>query len=172
MSTPSSLHASTMSWPLVQSAVAEPCQVSPPSSSSVRPGRLARSFFTSVARCAKPPTLPYWRADFLEVEVREGMCLDRVRRDLEVLKQRLADDMRRLAARSADADVDVRFAEIGWYQLRVAVGEVQQRDVAERRNLVQVRGRGGVRCVGHPGRCRPPAMASICRNSRRDTLMV
>lgn len=38
--TPSSLQASTMSWPLVHSEGAEPCQVSPPSSSSA-PRRLA-----------------------------------------------------------------------------------------------------------------------------------
>ena len=43
--------------PFVHSEVAEPCQVSPPSSSSA-PGRLAFSCLTSVARCAKPPTLP------------------------------------------------------------------------------------------------------------------
>ena len=37
--------------------VADPCQVSPPSSSSAA-GRLARMRLTSVARCAKPPTFP------------------------------------------------------------------------------------------------------------------
>ncbi len=56
-STPSVLQASTMSWPFDHSAVALPCQVSPPSSSSA-PGREALRFFTSVARWAKPPTLP------------------------------------------------------------------------------------------------------------------
>ncbi len=56
-STPSAFCASTMSWPFVHSAVADPCQASPPSSSSA-PGRDALSFFTSVARCAKPPRRP------------------------------------------------------------------------------------------------------------------
>ena len=42
---------------LVHSDVAEPCHVSPPSSSSA-PGRLALSCLTSVAKWAKPPTLP------------------------------------------------------------------------------------------------------------------
>ena len=56
-STPRSLQASTMSWPLVHSAVPDPCQVSPPSSSNAF-GRDARSCFTSVAMWAKPPTLP------------------------------------------------------------------------------------------------------------------
>ncbi|MCY1556291.1 hypothetical protein D9M68_930290 [compost metagenome] len=57
MFTPSSLQASTMSCPFVHSEVAEPCQVSPPSSSSAC-GRLALSCLISVLRCAKPPTLP------------------------------------------------------------------------------------------------------------------
>ena len=57
MSTPSNLQASTMSWPRVHSAVPEPCQVSPPSSSKA-PGRLALRRLTKVAMWAKPPTLP------------------------------------------------------------------------------------------------------------------
>ena len=57
MSTRKSLAASTMSWPFVHSAVAEPCQVSPPSSSSAF-GREARTRLINVARCAKPPSLP------------------------------------------------------------------------------------------------------------------
>jgi hypothetical protein len=48
-STPSSLQASTMSCALVHSAVPEPCQVSPPSSSSA-PGRLAFMRLTRVDR--------------------------------------------------------------------------------------------------------------------------
>ena len=51
-STPSWLVARSMSSPRVQSAVAEPCSASPPSSSSVRAGRSARTRLTSVARCA------------------------------------------------------------------------------------------------------------------------
>src|SRR2546429_597742 len=54
MSMPSSFCASIMSCPRVQSEVADPCQVSPPSSSRLAP-RSSRTFFTSVARCAKPP---------------------------------------------------------------------------------------------------------------------
>ena len=56
-STPRSLQASTMSWPFVHSAVADPCHVSPPSSNSEL-GRDPFSRLTSVARCAKPPTFP------------------------------------------------------------------------------------------------------------------
>src|SRR5450759_4094710 len=56
-STPNSSEASTMSCPAVHSAVAEPCQLSPPSSSKAL-GRLAFRRLTRLARCAKPPTLP------------------------------------------------------------------------------------------------------------------
>ncbi|MCZ7654288.1 MAG: hypothetical protein M5R42_08335 [Rhodocyclaceae bacterium] len=74
----------------------------------------------------------------LEVEVGEGMRLDRARLDLEGLEQVLADQVRRLAARAADAEVDVRLAEINGLQLGMAVGEMQQRDVAEARQFIQL----------------------------------
>src|SRR6267142_1916401 len=97
ISTPRSFCASIMSCPRVHSEVAEPCQVSPPSRSSDAP-RSARSFFTRVARCAKPPIFPYF-----------------------------------LAA----CEIDVRFAEPHRQQLSVAIGEVQQRYVPERRQVVE-----------------------------------
>jgi len=53
-------------------------------------------------------------------------------RDFEMLKQCVADEMRRLAARFADAEVDARLTEANRAQLRVAVGDVQECDVAER----------------------------------------
>ena len=40
--------------------------------------------------------------------------------------------MRRLPPRLADAEIDRRLAEIDRHQLAVHVGDVQQRDVAER----------------------------------------
>ena len=85
-----------MSWPLVHSDVAEPCQVSPPSSSNA-PGRVAFSIFTSVARCAKPPTWPNARAALREIEIGECVRVARARRDSEVFQQVLADQVRRLA---------------------------------------------------------------------------
>ena len=54
---------------------------------------------TSVARCAKPPIVPYALRRALEVEIGERVRLARARRDAEVLQQRLADEMRRLARR-------------------------------------------------------------------------
>ena len=57
-STPSSFEASTISCAFVHRLVALPCQVSPPSSNK-QPGREAFKRFTSAAKCANPPTLPY-----------------------------------------------------------------------------------------------------------------
>jgi hypothetical protein len=63
-----------MSWALVHSAVAEPCQVSPPSSSSA-PGRLARRRLTRVAEVGEAADLAVGLAAF-EIQVGEGMGLD------------------------------------------------------------------------------------------------
>ena len=65
------------------------------------------------------------------------MRLRRARLEAEVREQVLADQMRRLAQRGADAEVDARLAEVDRVELRVAVGEVQQADVAEARQVVQ-----------------------------------
>ncbi len=47
-------------------------------------------------------------------------------------EKRRAGEMRRLPLRLADAEIDRRLAEIDRHQLPVHVGDVQQRDVAER----------------------------------------
>ncbi len=48
-----------------------------------------------------------------------------------------ADQMRQAARGLADSDVGVGLAEIHREQLRVAVGEMQQADVAETRRVVK-----------------------------------
>ena len=45
--------------------------------------------------------------------------------------------MRRLAPRLADAEIDRRLAEIDRHELAVNIGDMQQRDVAERVELEQ-----------------------------------
>ena len=45
--------------------------------------------------------------------------------------------MRRLPARLADAEIDRRLAEIDRHQLAVDIGDMQQRDIAERVELQQ-----------------------------------
>jgi len=66
-----------------------------------------------------------------EVEIGEGMRLDRLRRDVELAQQVLADQVRRLAQCVGHAEVDARLAKVDRQQLRMAVGEVQEVHVAE-----------------------------------------
>src|SRR6266581_1557324 len=92
MSTPRSFCASIMSCPRVHSEVAEPCQVSPPSST---------------------------------------------RLDSVLLEQGFADQVRGPVHALPDAEIDARLAEMSRQQLRVAVGEVQQRYVSKNREVVE-----------------------------------
>jgi hypothetical protein len=48
------------------------------------------------------------------------------------LRKCLADQMRHLAELVAETEIDVRLAEVDRQQLGMAVGDVQQADVAER----------------------------------------
>jgi len=73
----------------------------------------------------------------LEIEERESVRAGAVRRDAEVLEQRIADEVRRPAGGRPGSDVYAWLAEIGWQKLRVDVGEVQQRNVAEWRHVVE-----------------------------------
>ena len=103
------------------------------------------------------------------VRVRER----RAARDAEVLEERFADEMRRPPARVADADIHVGLAEVHRQELRVAIGEVQQRDLAAREPQV-VQALGRLRCrLSGAWRGRPAATAAArpSRNDRRDMLM-
>jgi hypothetical protein len=66
----------------------------------------------------------------------------RVWLDAELAQQILADQVRHAAVGFADAKVDARLAEVHRLQLRVAVGEVHEADVAESGQLVQAVGGG------------------------------
>src|SRR5919201_1556525 len=59
------------------------------------------------------------------------------RRAAEVAQQPLADEMRRSVRRCAHAEVRAGLAVIHGNELRVAVREVQQGDVAERRRIIE-----------------------------------
>src|SRR3989304_1436931 len=74
----------------------------------------------------------------LEIKVGEGMRLDRPRRDVEMLEQTRADQVRWLPAGGADTDIDIGFAEIGWYKLRMGIGHVQQCDISERGHVINI----------------------------------
>src|SRR5688572_17152374 len=66
----------------------------------------------------------------LEIDVGVSMGAPRLRRDAKVLEQRGADEMWRPALAGVYAEIDVRLAEMDRQQLRVAVGEMKQGDVA------------------------------------------
>ena len=69
-----------------------------------------------------------------EIEVREGVRLRAAGRDGVMAKKPLADEMRRMAI----ADVYVGLAEVDRQELRVHIGDVQQRNVAEGRELIEL----------------------------------
>ncbi|MCY1297115.1 hypothetical protein D9M70_465420 [compost metagenome] len=96
----------------------------------------------------KPADLAVAARGLVEIEVGERMRLRRAGADAVVAQQRVADQVRRLAGVVADAEVDVGFAEIHRPQLRMAVGEMQQVDVAEARQVVhRLGGLRGVRVL-------------------------
>ena len=78
------------------------------------------------------------RRGFLVVEIRECVCAAAAGCDAEMLEERLADEMRRLAAHRADADIDARLAEIDRLKLRVRVGLMQDADIAEAADVIEV----------------------------------
>ena len=87
----------------------------------------------------------------LEVEVSESVGLGRAGADAEMPQQRVADQVGRPAAHVGDAEIHVRLAEPERQELRVAVGEVQEMDVAEARQVVEARRALG---PGAPGKLR------------------
>ena len=76
----------------------------------------------------------------LEIDIRERMRVHAARLDVIGLKQVLADEVRHLADRATDAQVDIRLAEIDRLQLRVAVGHMHQRHIAKGRHVVIICG--------------------------------
>ena len=58
-------------------------------------------------------------------------------RDAEMIEKGAADQMRRLAAHGADADIDARLAEINRQKLRVRVGQMQDARIAEAADVVR-----------------------------------
>ena len=75
-----------------------------------------------------------------EIQVGVGVGLDAVGLEAEVLQQVVADQVRHLAELVAEAEIDVGLAEVDRQQLGVAVGDVQQADVAEPGQVVQLGG--------------------------------
>ena len=88
-----------------------------------------------------------------EVEMGEGVRFAASRPEVEMPQQCLADQMRRAVPRPADAEIDARLAEMDRKKLRMTIGEMQQRDVAEARQVVERRSlRRGARIQRESGR--------------------
>ena len=81
----------------------------------------------------EPADLPVAPRGLGEIEMGEGVRFDPAGSDPKVGEKPFADDVRRPAAGLADAGIDARFAEVDGQKLGVAVGEVQQPDIPERR---------------------------------------
>jgi hypothetical protein len=80
----------------------------------------------------------------LEIQHREGVRLGRPGLQAGSLEQVLAHQVWQLPLHRADTQVDAGLAEPDRLELRVAIGHVQQRDVAEARDVVE----GALRLLG------------------------
>ena len=74
----------------------------------------------------------------LEIEVSEGVRKPCIWRNPELFEKCLADNVRGAPCHAADAKIDVGLAEIDRPQLRVTVGDVQKRNVAEGWRVVKL----------------------------------
>ena len=91
----------------------------------------------------------------LEIEVGEGVRRGAARADAEMLQEGFTHEVRRTPGRFGNADIHARLAEVHWQQLRVRIGHVQQRNIAERRQIVELAGslrRGCTRAQACPRR--------------------
>src|SRR5215208_5307620 len=68
-----------------------------------------------------------------EIDISAGVSERATRCNAEILEQRFADEMRRLPARLSNADIGIRLAEVDGQKLRVAVGEMEKRQLASSR---------------------------------------
>jgi hypothetical protein len=72
----------------------------------------------------------------VEIQVREGVRVDGIRLEGEMPEQRLTDQVRHLAELVAKPEVDIWLAEVDRQQLGMAVGDVEQADVAVTGQLI------------------------------------
>src|SRR5882672_9090434 len=72
-----------------------------------------------------------------KIEVSKGVRFAASRPEPEMLEQGLADQMRRKVPAPPDAEINARLTEAQRQKLRVAIGEVQERHVAESRQIVE-----------------------------------
>jgi hypothetical protein len=136
-----------------------------------RAGRLAFSCLTSVARCAKPPTVPKRRAARSKSSGVKA-CASRV----PAGKPALRSSARRRGAAPCragpEAEVDARLAKVARQQLRVAVGHVQHETLPRPLKRGGLVGRRRLRgsAVAEP-EAATAAAPSTWRNSRRSSAL-
>ena len=87
-----------------------------------------------MGEAAEPAVFP---GGLRKIEVGESMRLARTGGNAKVLEQRLADQVRRAVRSFADTEIDARLAKMQGQQLRVAIGEMEERYVAESRQVVE-----------------------------------
>jgi hypothetical protein len=92
----------------------------------------------------------------LEVEARIGVGLGGAGAHAGGLQQRISRQVRQASLHRAEAEVDARLAKVDRLQLPMAVGDVQEGDLAEWRDVVQAALRAGrigfgVAAEGHAG---------------------
>ena len=164
--------ASTMSWPFVCSDVQLLVQVSPPSSSSVRPaGR--RGCLHDGGDAIEAAHAPVGLRQLGEVLIGERVGLGRFRRKRELLEEGLAGDVGNDALGFADADVHGRLAEVQRHELAVDVRHVHERDVAETARTLSSSSWVRRPCAAARPKD-PPIRADVasaaCRNSRLEIM--
>jgi len=128
-----------MSWALVQYDVPEPCQVSPPSSSSA-PGRCARTWFHQCAQVREAAHLAELPGGLDKVQIGKRVCLAGPGLDAVVSQELVADQVWRLTQHRPDTQIDAGFAEIDRQQLSVTIGVVHDRYIAEPGQIIQLAG--------------------------------
>ena len=96
----------------------------------------------------KAPYFAVTRCGFFKIQIGQCMRLHRVRAQLGNFEQVLADQVRQVAFHGTQAHVDAGFAKINGFELRMAIGHVQERDAAKFFNVVKpMSGCGGI-CIG------------------------
>jgi len=73
---------------------------------------------------------------FYEIDTGEGIGVGAVGADAEAVEEGASDQMRRIAAHRAYAEIDARFAEEYRQQLGMGVGDVQDARIAEALEIV------------------------------------
>ena len=103
----------------------------------------------------------------LEILLGQGIGGGRLFRDAEMLEKSPAGKMRGLPPRLADAEIARRLAEVHRHKLPVHIGDMQQRDIAERLEREQFGLRQPLLCQrAHPAVRSPLLPAGRARGRR------